>query len=88
MYNYKKIKKNLFTEKGQVTFTTIRDKIHKILKTSGAITMEKAIEGISGDSWEHMACVDRMVELGELREICHPNQVAGQYRIFILDEEL
>jgi hypothetical protein len=44
--------------------------------------MEVAIAGI-GDSWQRIACVDRLVELGEIREITNPNEVAGQHRIFV-----
>jgi hypothetical protein len=29
-----------------------------------------------------LACVDRLVELGEIREVTQPNTVAGQDRIF------
>ena len=41
--------------------------------------LDKAISVATGDSWSMMACVDRMVELGELREITS-NDVVGQHR--------
>ena len=31
--------------------------------------MQEAIQTLSGDSWTMLACLDRMVELGEIREI-------------------
>ena len=71
------------TEKGQRKFLEIRDNTHKLLKQSGAIRMENAMCG-SGDSWENMACVDRMVELNEIREINQTCSVAGKHRIFVL----
>ena len=30
--------------------------------------MQKAISGVTGDIWLHLACVDRLVELKEIRE--------------------
>jgi hypothetical protein len=41
--------------------------------------MEKAISA-AHDSWAGMACVDRMVELGEIIEV--PTDGMAQYRIF------
>ena len=35
-----------------------------------------------GGMWQMPACVDRLVELGELREVTAPKSVAGQHRIF------
>lgn len=35
-----------------------------------------------GDTWQKMACVDRMVELGELKEIPNSTSSVGQHRIF------
>lgn len=83
MYQYKQEKTHLFSDEGQRMFLKIRDFVHEVLKKSGAITMEKAIAAAGGGSaWTMMACVDRMVELGELREI-NQDQVAGQGRIFV-----
>ena len=82
MYNYQTEKSKIFTEKGQETFLQIRDKIQRLLKQSGAVMMQNAISGITGDSWMHLACVDRLVELKEIKEITKEN-VAGQYRVFI-----
>jgi hypothetical protein len=83
MYNYQSEKSKLFTEDGQVLFMSIRDRTKALVATAGAFTMEKAISGNSGDSWTMLACVDRMVELGELREITAPNSCSGQNRVFI-----
>ena len=44
--------------------------------------MEEAIKTLSGDSWTMLACLDRMVELGEIREI-RQGHVVGQCRIFV-----
>jgi hypothetical protein len=65
MYDYKEQKPFIFTEDGQRMFLKVRDKCNLLHQTSGAFTAHKAIEGLSGDSWHMIACVDRLVELGE-----------------------
>lgn len=82
MYNYTQEKPKLFTEDGQVMFLKIRDNVNSIIEKSGAIMMENAMRGASGSSWTQLACVDRMVELGELYEVTKGMSVAGQHRIF------
>ena len=82
MYNYQNEKSKIFTEDGQVVFLKIRDKTQQLLKQSGVVMMNNIINGISGDSWLHLACVDRLVELGEIKEITNGG-VAGQHRVFI-----
>ena len=82
MYNYQTEKAKIFTEDGQETFLKIRDKVQQLLKQSGAVMMQNAISGVTGDSWLHLACVDRLVELKEIREITKEN-VAGQHRVFV-----
>ncbi len=81
-YNYETEKKEIFTEEGQRQFLQIRDTVQDLLKKAGAVRMEEATARVTGNSWTHLACVDRLVELGEIREI--PQQsCAGQFRIFV-----
>jgi len=84
-YNYSQLKSALFTEEKQKLFLAIRDQVHYMLSISGAITMESASnlpENIgSASNWEMMACVDRLVELGELKEI-HTTGIHND-RIFV-----
>lgn len=82
MYNYNEQKYRLLTDEGQRTFLKIRDNISKLLDKSGAVRLQEAIEVSLGDNWLHIACIDRMVELGEIREIPQKN-IRGQDRIFI-----
>lgn len=79
-YRYEDEKKWLFTDMGQRKFLAIRDKVSTLLKTSGAFMMSNII---SGGDWECLACVDRLVELGEIREILQSGEVAGQHRVFV-----
>lgn len=75
-YRYEEQRANLFTEEGQRMFLKVRD--------AGAVRMDKLMGYAGGgDSWDMLACADRLVELGELVEV--PNTVcrAGQDRIFV-----
>lgn len=79
MYRYEDIKPELFTDYGQVQFLQTRDKVAELLKISGAVMIEKCL---SGDSWRVLAAFDRMVQLGELKELTGSN-VAAQHRVFV-----
>ena len=82
-YLYQEVKPKLFTEDGSVMFTNIRDHVVRLLKRAGAVRMHEAMQAAkSGDSWTMIACVDRLVELGELREI-KQQDVCGQDRVFV-----
>lgn len=83
MYKYEELKPQLFTEEGQVKFLGIRDNVNKLLNTAGAVRLQEAIRGASGDSWLMLACVDRLVELGEIKEVTENLNVAGQHRVFV-----
>ena len=80
-YIYDLEKPEIFTERGQVMFMAIRDSVKKMLGASGAFTMGAALTE-SGSTWTMMACVDRLVELGEIREI-EQHCPAGQDRVFV-----
>lgn len=82
MYKYSELRPNLFTDDGQKLFLAIRDKTHRLLNLAGSARCEEMMSGNSGSSWDMLACVDRMVELGEIREITNGN-VAGQHRVFV-----
>lgn len=83
MYKYEELKHKLFTDEGQRKFLTFRDRIHRILNLSGGFTMLNGMACADvSDSWLQMAHVDRLVELGEIKEIPRPG-CAGQSRIFV-----
>ena len=80
-YNYETEKPKILTDDGQQKFIKVRDRALKILDESGAADMSHLMsEG--GDSWTQIAFVDRMVELGDIKEIDY-GKCAGQDRIFI-----
>lgn len=80
MYNYQEMKHEVFKEENQEQFLKIRDNISELLKTAGACTVERAIKGATGDSWTHLAMIDRLIELGELQRIAYG---ASQHAILI-----
>lgn len=88
MYKYEEQRASVFEEENQLLFLKIRDQIFDKLKSSGSITMGAAIalpRGIgAAESWTIMACVDRLCELGEIKEILTNGM--GQDRIFIKTE--
>jgi hypothetical protein len=81
-YDYKTQRAEIFTETGQVTFLKVRDRAHHLLKEAGAFRLSEVLRGVTGDSWTQMACVDRLVELGEVVELTRDNGCWGQYRVF------
>lgn len=85
MYSYATERAEVFTEAGQIAFLKIRDNAHKLIKQSGAATMGKLMVG-GGSSWTLMACVHRLVELGELCSIW--DKGAGQDEVFVAGGKL
>lgn len=82
MYDYQTQRPFVFTDEGQRMLLRVRDGIAAVLPVSGVVTLEKAMQFAGGgNSWDMIACVDRLVELGELVEVKH-DAPAGQYRIF------
>lgn len=82
MYEYEAEKPAIFTERGQVMFLCIRDNVKRLLKEAGAVRMQEAMAG-TGRSWTMLACVDRLVELGELVEVTEKGKMSEQYRVFV-----
>lgn len=81
-YDYLNQKAVLFTDDGSRLFLKVRDKVHHHLKEGGAFKMDATFSIGAASHWDLLACVDRLVELGEIREITPPD-VAGQDRVFV-----
>jgi hypothetical protein len=82
-YSYATERDRLFTEDGQKLFLQIRDTVTRLLANAEAFRSDKAWKGCSGDSWQFLAALDRLVELGEIRELTPAGTVAGQHRVFV-----
>jgi hypothetical protein len=74
-YDYKKQRPFVFTEEGQCMLLKIRDSALEHVEKSGAVCYAALTEGCSGSSWDILACVDRLVELGDLRRLLNYNGV-------------
>lgn len=83
-YEYHEQKSAIFSDSGQRMFIKIRDHTKELLAKAGAARCQEIMNGAGGgDSWRMLACIDRLVELGEIREI-KQYQCAGQHRVFVL----
>jgi hypothetical protein len=82
-YNYQTMRPQVFTEAGQLMFLKIRDNAQEKIKNSGCVMSHNLMSGCTGDTWMMLACIDRLVEIGELVEVRHSWSAAGQHRIFI-----
>lgn len=65
-YNYSEQRAFVFTEEGQVVFLKVRDRAKYLLKLAGAFNYTAVTKDCTGNSWDITACVDRLVELGEI----------------------
>lgn len=86
MYAYETEKPRLFTESGQVMFLAIRDAARKLLSMAGAFRQQELLlyAKTGGDTWQQSACIDRLVELGEIVEV--KRDCWQQYRVFTTRE--
>ncbi len=81
-YNYELQKPKLFTDEGQRKFLKVRDNAQRLLNQSGCFTMDKVVACELGNTFEAMACVDRLVELGEIVEVPRNPMMPLQHRLF------
>lgn len=81
-YDYRTERPFIFTEDGQLMFLAIRDKTKALISKAGAARCDKMIEDVSGSSWSMLACVDRLVELGEIHEVSNTTSGVLLHRIF------
>jgi hypothetical protein len=80
------MKKEIFTEECQKMLLSIIDFVFKCFDIAGCVRMFEIIRSCKGgDAWKIMACVDRLVELGEIQEV-QQKYSACQSRIFINDK--
>ena len=86
-YEYSKQRAFVFTDEGQRCFLAVRDNAKALIDKSGAVTCIRLLmtggTGGAQSTWDLLACVDRLVELGEIKEVPNPFCCAAQGRIFI-----
>ena len=84
MYKYENERMGLFTDEGQRLLLKVRDRVQKLLSTSGAFRMLEVLQGVGGDSsFQQLACIDRLIELKEIIECSNPISESTQHKIFI-----
>lgn len=71
-YRYLDHRQKMFTDEGQRLLLDVRDATFDLLETSGAAKVEAIIDEAAGtlgavDSWEVLTCVDRLIEIGDLK---------------------
>jgi hypothetical protein len=82
-YEYHKQRPKLFTESGQDMLLKMRDRAFALIDSAGAVSSGKLLLVASmADTWDKLACMDYMVERGDLREVTG-SDVAGQCRVFV-----
>jgi hypothetical protein len=82
-YDYLEIKPQLFEEHNQKQFLRVRDWINKSLDKTGAFQLQRATEQNYGDCWITIASIDRLQEIGEIKEVKQTENVLYSERIFI-----
>ena len=68
-YDYTNERNFVFTEAGMKMFIACRDNVRELLAKSGAVREQEIHRGLSGDSWRMLACVDYLVERGEIKRV-------------------
>ena len=78
MYKYEDYKHIVFEEENQKRFLEVRDNVKRLLTQGKYFDMTQATSVLHGNNWENMAFVDRLLELGEIREVVND----GSLRLF------
>lgn len=83
-YRYEDYKDFTFTDEGQRELIKTRDYAFRMCKEAGCVRALEMINQMgSVSSWNRMAVIDRLVELGDLKEVLQSVQHAWQYKIFV-----
>jgi len=87
-YSYATERSWLFTEQGSTCLVRARDNAMRLLREAGAFMAFAPLRGVQyGDTWKALAILDRMVEMGDIREVTGAN-VRGQDRVFVAAREI
>jgi len=79
-YDYQTQRPYVFTEEGSTQVLKLRDRAQKLIELAGACSYSALTAGVAiGSTWDTLACVDRLIELGYLKRI---DLVCAQYDLF------
>lgn len=82
-YSYAAVRPTLFTEEGVKKLAKVRRNVERALHSAGAIRASEAWDGVLGDSWLMIACLDYLVEQGEIREVTSDPRIFSQHRVYV-----
>lgn len=77
MYNYADFKERFSTDNINIMLIELACR----LVTGETYSTVELMKGLCGDSWEMLACIDRLVELGKLR--CIYDKGARNYWLYV-----
>ena len=69
MYDYEKERPKIFTEVGMRSLLGIRDNVERLLNEAGAFKLWDAVKGHGSTSFIQLACIDYLVEIGEIEKV-------------------
>jgi len=84
VYKYEDRRSYVFTERGVPQLMRIKDRANRLIREAGAAKLGNIIADETGCSWDLLACVDYLVELGNMKEI--KRDCMAQNRVFISPE--
>lgn len=82
-YNYEEYKPNLLDKEELRRFLKVRDIVKDEIDSIGMVVMGAVMMRACGDTWKTMACVEMLVEIGEIVETTQKNVTWAQEREFI-----
>lgn len=83
-YIYSKHRQFTFTDEGQRLLLKTRDFAFRMIEQAGCVQAEKLLgQMMGGSSWDHMAVIDRLVELQDLREVRQAEDHVWQHKVYI-----
>jgi len=70
-YNYQRERRKLLTNEGQKALLRMSDEARRLLEEKRVFWLEELLgkASLRGDAWFQLALVDRLVELGEIKEV-------------------
>ena len=82
-YKYEECKPNLLNKEELKRFLEVRDIVKDEIDAVGMVVMGAVMMRALGDTWKVMACVDMLVEIGEIVETTQKNGTWAQEREFV-----
>ena len=82
-YKYEESKPNLLDKEELKRFLEVRDIVKDEIDSVGMVVMGAVMMRTLGDTWKTMACVEMLVEIGEIVETTQESGALAQEREFV-----